>query len=242
MPTIAVFGAGPGLGRSIARRYARGGYDVALVARRAEPLAGYAEELTGLGVAAHAVTGDLADLAGIGELAARVRAAAGEPDVLYHAPASADAAFVPASQLTAETVQKTTAVIFTSLVALVQEFLPHMLKQGSGAILTAQGASALAAPQQMSGPGPAMAAQRNYLQSLEAEVAERGVFVGRLYVAALIAGSAVDERMRAAREAGAEVPGWSVVEPDDLADQLRRMHAAGGPHEAVAPEDNPFIS
>ena len=32
--SIAVFGAGPGLGQAVARRYAREGYAVTLVARR----------------------------------------------------------------------------------------------------------------------------------------------------------------------------------------------------------------
>ncbi len=36
--SIAVFGAGPGLGQEVARRYAREGYAVTLVGRRQEPL------------------------------------------------------------------------------------------------------------------------------------------------------------------------------------------------------------
>lgn len=62
-----------------------------------------------------------------------------------------------------------------SLLALVQQFLPHMIEQGAGAILTAQGASAVQGPPNMSGPGPAQAAQRNYLQSLHTEMADKGV-------------------------------------------------------------------
>lgn len=67
---------------------------------------------------------------------------------------------------------------FYSLLPLVREFLPHMLEQGDGAILTAQGASTVHGLRNMSGPGPAQAAQRNYLQSLRAEVADKGVYVG----------------------------------------------------------------
>ena len=50
--SIAVFGAGPGLGRAVARRYAREGYDVVLVARRGQPLDSFAQDLTGIGASA----------------------------------------------------------------------------------------------------------------------------------------------------------------------------------------------
>jgi short-subunit dehydrogenase len=73
-------------------------------------------------------------------------------------------------------------LIFYTMLALVQEFLPHMLEQGDGAILTAQGGSTVQGLPNMSGPSPAQAAQRNYLQALHAEVAEKGVYVGMLYI------------------------------------------------------------
>ena len=47
--SIAVFGAGPGLGQAVARRYAREGYAVVLVARQQEPLDLLAKELTNAG-------------------------------------------------------------------------------------------------------------------------------------------------------------------------------------------------
>ena len=55
-------------------------------------------------------------------------------------------------------------LIFYTMLALVQEFLPHMLEQGDGAILTAQGGSTVQGLPNMSGPSPAQAAQRNYLR------------------------------------------------------------------------------
>jgi NAD(P)-dependent dehydrogenase (short-subunit alcohol dehydrogenase family) len=53
--SIAVFGAGPGLGQAVARRYAREGYAVTLVARRSEPLDRLAQELTSAGATAHVI-------------------------------------------------------------------------------------------------------------------------------------------------------------------------------------------
>jgi pyridoxamine 5'-phosphate oxidase family protein len=57
--SIAVFGAGPALGRAVARRYAREGYTVTLVARRPEPLERMTAELIRTGATAHAVAGGL---------------------------------------------------------------------------------------------------------------------------------------------------------------------------------------
>ncbi len=59
--SIAVFGAGPGLGQAVARRYAREGYAVTLVARRSEPLDRLAKDLTSAGATAHVITADLSD-------------------------------------------------------------------------------------------------------------------------------------------------------------------------------------
>jgi len=183
--TIAVFGAGPGLGQAVARRYAREGYAVTLVARRQEPLHRLARDLTSTGATAHVITADLADTGATPRLAGQIRAKADHLDALYYAP-TPSTGFVPAASLTTQHAQSFMPLIFYTMLALVQEFLPHMLERGDGAILTAQGGSTVRGLPNMSGPSPAQAAQRNYLQALHAEVAEKGVYVGMLYVGAAI--------------------------------------------------------
>ena len=59
--TIAVFGAGPGMGRSVARRFGREGFRVALVARNQERLAAFTEELAGDGIDATRLAEERAD-------------------------------------------------------------------------------------------------------------------------------------------------------------------------------------
>jgi short-subunit dehydrogenase len=126
---------------------------------------------------------------------------------------------------------------FYTLLALVQEFLPHMLEQGYGAILTAQGASSVQGLPNMSGPGPAQAAQRNYLQSLHAEVAEKGVYVGRLYIGAAIEHSAFHTEMEQAKAAGEKVWEMPSADPAHLAEMLWKMHSTKNQAEAFYPED-----
>lgn len=232
--SIAVFGAGPGLGQAVARRYSREGYDVVLVARRPEPLERLAEELASGGGTAHVITADLSDTAAVPALAERVRAQAGHLDAFYYAP-TPDADFVPAAGLTARQARDYMPLIFYTLVDLVRQFLPDMLDQGDGAILTAQGASTLRGLPNMSGPGPAQAAQRNYLQSLDAEVAGKGIYVGMLYIGAVIEDSAFHTWATTTDAGGARHWG-PTISPGHLADVLWTMHTAKGPAEAAYPE------
>jgi short-subunit dehydrogenase len=125
---------------------------------------------------------------------------------------------------------------FYTLLALVQEFLPHMLEQEYGAILTAQGASSVQGLPHMSGPGPAQAAQRNYLQSLHAEVAEKGVYVGMLYIGAAIEHSVFHTEMEKAKAAGEQVWKIPTADPDHLAEMLWTMHSRKKQAEAFYPE------
>jgi short-subunit dehydrogenase len=219
--SIAVFGAGPGLGQAVADRYAREGYEVVLVARRREPLERLAGELTTAGGAVHVMTADLSDTGATPRLAEQIRAKAGNLDALYYAP-TPGTGFVSAASLTPEHAQSFMPVIFYTLLALVQEFLPHMLEQGDGAILTAQGGSTVHGLPNLSGPSPAQAAQRNYLQALHAEVAGKGVYVGMLYIGAIIENSAFHTQITAAGGGGRD---WGpTVASSYLADLLWNMH------------------
>src|SRR5262245_37849912 len=102
--SLAVFGAGPGLGQAVAHRYAAEGYDVVLVARRREPLEQMATDLaTGTGTV-HAISADLSDTVAVPALAEQVRDRVGHLDALYYAP-TPDGGFVPAVELTARRAQ-----------------------------------------------------------------------------------------------------------------------------------------
>ena len=233
--SIGVFGAGPGLGRAVARRYAREGYEVVLVSRDRQPLDVFAQDLAGIGASAHVITADLADTDAVPALAERIRAATGELDALYYAP-TPNQGFVPAAALTPQHAHDFMPLVFYSLLALVQQFLPHMTTERSGAILTAQGASTVHGLPNMSGPGPAQAAQRNYLQSLHAEVSDKGVYVGMLYIGAIIENSAFHTWTEEARAAGTGRDWGPTVAPDHLADLLWNMHKTKGDSEANYPE------
>lgn len=234
--SIAVFGAGPGLGQAIAHRYARDGYTVVLVARRSPPLEALAKDLASMGATPHIITADLADTDAVPALAEQIRARVGNLDAFYYAP-TPEGGFIPAANFTAQQAKRFMPLTFYTLLALVQEFLPYMLEQGAGAILTAQGASSVRGLPNMSGPGPAQAAQRNYLQSLHVEVASKGVYVGMLYIGVAIEKSAFHTEMEEAKAAGQPVWEMPIVDSAHLADLLWNMHQAKKQAEAFYPEN-----
>ncbi|MFC9439667.1 SDR family NAD(P)-dependent oxidoreductase [Nocardia sp. NPDC057030] len=219
--SIAVLGAGPGLGQAVAQRYAGAGYDVVLVARRRESLESIAEKLPGT---THVITADLADTGAIPGLAEQIRSTVGDLDVCYYG-AAADG-FVPVLDLTPQRVQDLLRLGVYTLLELVREFLPAMMSRGDGAILSAQGASAVHGNPRVAG-GLVLAAQRNYLQALHAEVAANGVYVGGLYIGAAIENSAWHTELERAKAAGE--PFWDVpaVSPAHLAELLWDMQHAG---------------
>ena len=127
-------------------------------------------------------------------------------------------------------------LIFYAMLALVQEFLPHLLEQRDGAILTAQGGSTVRGLPNVSGPSPAQAAQRNYLQALSRpEVAQKGMYVGMLYIGAAIENSAFHTEMEKAKSAGDPVWEMPTVDPEHRRPALdyARHEGPAGSHLSV---------
>ncbi|MEU7859083.1 SDR family NAD(P)-dependent oxidoreductase [Nonomuraea sp. NPDC049141] len=233
--SIAVFGTGPGVGQAVARRYGKEGYDVVLVARRRGPLDLLARDLSADGITAHVITADLDQTSAVPALAEQIRASVGNPTALYYGPVPTDPGFVPAVDLTPERLQDRMPITMYTLLALVREFLPAMVERRDGAILSAQGAAAVRGRPNMSGWPTVLAAQRNYLQSLAAEVSGKGVYVGMLYIGARIAGTPFDADYERRRAQGEPMPDMAAADPAELADILWDMHAQRNRHETVVP-------
>src|ERR1700691_4262975 len=79
-PVAVVTGVGPGTGAAVARRFARGGYAVAMLARNRERLASLEREIAD----SHAYQCDVTDETQIDTTLNAIRAQLGEPKVLVH--------------------------------------------------------------------------------------------------------------------------------------------------------------
>jgi len=232
---IAVFGAGTGLGVSVARRFGREGYRVALIARREQQLNDLVETLGAEGIEAAAFPADLRDTAGVPALVEAITDRWGQIDVVEYAPITTEF-FRPAAELTAADFAPLVSLYLYTPVEVVRAVLPGMLARGDGAILVGQGPTAVHAIPFRSGFGPAMAAGRNYFGSLHGEVADKGVYVGALTISALIAGSAGHRMVTSGEvETGLDLSRITTVDPADLADLLWTMTIKRDQAEATFP-------
>jgi len=82
--TLAILGAGPGLGSALARRFAKAGWSVALVARRTDVLDAGLAELARFGVNTYGVQADVTDRPGVESAFQRIVNAVGVPDVVIY--------------------------------------------------------------------------------------------------------------------------------------------------------------
>lgn len=221
--TLAVFGAGPGLGLSVARRFGKEGYRVALVARDRAKLDRLEVELRADGVSVTGLTAELTDLARLRATAAEVTDRFGPPDVVLYAPGDVSRLPVGVLDLDAEELATWLPLHLLAPVALVRAVLPGMLARGSGAVLVAQGIGARVSMPALASVSTAQAGLLNYLHALAAEVGPRGVYVGSLLIGALIERSAAAELWDAGHFDGVEGGPVPRVDPDVLAERYWEM-------------------
>jgi NAD(P)-dependent dehydrogenase (short-subunit alcohol dehydrogenase family) len=105
MPVIAIIGAGPGMGLSIARRFGAEGFQVALVFRTKEKVEALAAQLVADGVEAAAFAADVMRPDTVRSALAAAADRFGPIDVLEYSPADRGLAGVSAAEAPAEDLQ-----------------------------------------------------------------------------------------------------------------------------------------
>lgn len=210
MTTIAIIGAGPGLGAAIARRFGGEGYDVALLARNERRLDALAHDLTAAGITARGYPADVRDAASIRTALDRAAQDGGAVEVLTYNPLPQKEFLRPVLDTTPEDLTGAVEFSIYAPAAAVHHVLPGMRSLGVGSILFVNGGSAARPNAAVAGTSIAFAGQSAYGQMLHDTLRPE-----RIHVAQLIIPRGI-------------TPGDTTHDPDVLAELLWHMHAHPG--------------
>jgi NAD(P)-dependent dehydrogenase (short-subunit alcohol dehydrogenase family) len=192
---IVVGGYGPGISDSVARRFGREGFAVALVGRTEERLAKANASFEQQKIRAKPFRCDLGDTDAVRTMLARVRSSLGPISVVHW-----NAYAHGAGDLTTSTPAELHAVFDVAvhgLVACVQDALPD-LEKAKGAVLVTggglakEGADAIGVAFNAMGLALAKAAQHKLVGLLHHKLAPKGVYAGEVMVNGLVKGTTFD--------------------------------------------------
>lgn len=215
---------------SVAQRFGKEGYAVALISRSSERHAGYLRALADAGVDAAAFTADAANPAQLRAAVDAVRKHFGRIDVGYYGTAAMMSLAGDITTLDGAGAEEALrgvapAVEFASLL------LPELIERGSGALLFAGGLSSVVPMPPLAGLALFAAALRNYAITLHAALAPAGVYAGTITIGGLIERGDIHSAMR--QDPAFDELGVGTVNPDDLAETVWRLYAERTNAEAV---------
>lgn len=214
-PTIIVCGYGSGISDSVAKKFGREGFAVALVARTASRVSAAAASLAEAGITAKGFAVDLGDSEAVRALIGEVHASLGPVSVL-HWNAYAGAGDLLTASI--EELRRALDVSVHGLIAAVQAALPD-LKAAKGSVLVTGGGlafydpkiDAMAVQWGAMGLAVAKAAQHKTVGLLSQKLASEGVYVGEVVVLGAVKGTAFDA-------------GHATIEASAIADKFWDLH------------------
>jgi len=188
--TIAIVGAGPGVGMAVAERFGREGFSVALLARNAARLTAQVDALREQGITAEAFAADVLDRPALTQALEHAAARFGGIDVLEYGVASG--VLQRPMEITPEGVQAQLDVAVLGAVAAVRAVLPGMLAKKDGGLLFTTAGSCYFPMAFTANFGVAAGAQLNYARVLHYGLAPSGIYAGIVAVSAMVAPRGVD--------------------------------------------------
>ena len=175
-PVAVIAGVGPGIGGALARRFADGGYAVALLARDRAKVEQYASDIPG--TSGYAC--DVSEPGSVREVFAAVSSDLGEIDALLF---NADArTFKGVEEITPDEFESNWRVSAYGSLLCSQAVIPAMKARGSGAIIFTSATAALRGGPRSAAFAPAKAAQRSLAQSMARSLWPAGVHVGLVII------------------------------------------------------------
>jgi NADP-dependent 3-hydroxy acid dehydrogenase YdfG len=208
MTTLAIIGAGPGLGAAVARRFGREGFSIALISRNQQRLDTLATSLRAEGLDAQGFAADVRDPAALTRALELATQQLGPVEVLQYSPLPDKHFMRPVLETTAADLVGPVEMSVYGPAAAVHQVVPGMrfLGEGLGTILFVNGGAAVKPGRAVTGVSVAFAGQAAYAQLLHEVLGEEGIAVSQLVIG------------------GAIVEGDDEKDPAVLADKLWQLH------------------
>ena len=178
-----IVGVGPGLGAAIARRFAREGFRIALIARNPEFIGELAQELSSPEQSALAIAADASRPAELIAAIARVRAELGSISLLVHNASSSSGDGLLGTS--AAEFEATWRIAALGAFVCARETGPDMIAAGEGAMIFTGATSSVRGGDWLAFSS-AKFALRGLAQSLARELWPRGIHVAHIIVDGLI--------------------------------------------------------
>lgn len=178
MKTMVIVGAGKGLGLSLAKRFGKEGFQIALVARNAEKLQSMVDILKDAGVEASYFVADIYSKEQMEKALADAKEKYGQIDIVEFSPTT-NSPLASALDLTAENVRDLFEGLVVSAINLIKIVVPDMLARGEGALLFTSGLSAVYPMPMLANVGIPLAGLHNFVSNLHAELSPKGIFVAQ---------------------------------------------------------------
>jgi NAD(P)-dependent dehydrogenase (short-subunit alcohol dehydrogenase family) len=223
---VVITGASAGVGRATARRFARAGARVGLIARDAASLEETQAEIELVGGTAQVHAGDVADANALVEAAEAFELGLGPIDVWVNC--AMVTVYSPISDLTPEEVKRVTDVTYLGYVHGTMAALRHMRTRHRGTIVQVGSALAYRGIPLQSAYCAAKHAIRGFSESLRCELIHESspIAVTEVHLPAI---NTPQFDWARARIGGRPSPVPPIFEPEEAADAI--LHAAANPGE-----------
>lgn len=226
MPTLAIVGAGSGLGLSIARSFGQRGFTVALIARTPAKLEALVSQLAEEGITAAAFPADLLDRDSLVSALDAAKEHFGGIDVLEYSPAPhatpvPGLELVPPSAVTPGNLQVLIEYAVYGAIVAAQAVLPAMRAAGSGTLLFTGGGGAVDPVPMFGNVNAAQAALRNWVLNLSKELAGSGVHAAHVAIDVWLGDHGSEGAVTATPDQVAPVY-WELHETHDRSDVVFR--------------------
>jgi NAD(P)-dependent dehydrogenase (short-subunit alcohol dehydrogenase family) len=211
----AILGVGPGLGAAVARRFAREGFAVALMARNEDGLSGIRQGIEEDGGAALSISADATDPASVEKAFGRVRGAFGDPEVfVYNAGAFQMGGVL---EIPPERFDECFRANCAGAFYAAQQVLPAMVEAGRGTILLTGATASLRGSARFSALAVGKFGLRALSQSMAREFGPQGIHVAHVVIDGQINTPSMRERSPDREE-------HTMLSPEAIAETYWRLH------------------